>query len=171
MVRSPWARGLACLALLLLTACSDYDRARNAYEGSDYALAIQRFEVLANAGHTQAQYDLAQIYFQGIGTAKDGQRGWYWLLSSAGGGNTAAMVQLGALFESGVGADRDFRSLTSSPSLAALTAIRAFFLHLLLASSQNPSATAHFGRGVHFPSTSCSSWPHETSSLGMSEHS
>ncbi len=108
MARSPCARVIACLALLLLTACSDYDRARNAYEGGDYALAIQRFEVLANAGHTRAQYDLAQIYFQGIGTAKDGQRGWYWLLSAAGGGNTAAMVQLGALFESGVGADRDF---------------------------------------------------------------
>ena len=30
MARSPCARVLACLALLLLTACSDYDRARNA---------------------------------------------------------------------------------------------------------------------------------------------
>ncbi len=96
------------LLLLGLAACSDYDRARNAYEGGDYAVAIQRYEALSKAGHAQAQYDLAQIYFQGIGTAKDSQKGWYWLLSAAGTGNVAAMVQLGALFESGVGADRDY---------------------------------------------------------------
>jgi len=54
--------------LLCLAACSDYDRARNAYEGGDYKLAISRFEALAVKGDTKAQYDLAQIYFQGIGT-------------------------------------------------------------------------------------------------------
>jgi TPR repeat protein len=132
MVRRPWGRVLACLAVLLV-ACSDYDRARNAYEGGDYPLAIQRFEALAKDGHTQAQYDLAQIYFQGIGTEKDGQRGWYWLLSSAGGGNTAAMVQLGALFESGVGADRDYASAAQWYMRAARLghAVGAFNLALM----------------------------------------
>lgn len=91
-----------------LPGCSDYDRARNAYEGGDYAQAIQRFEVLANAGNARAQYDLAQMYFQGIGTTKDVQKGWHWLLSAAGSGNVAAMVQLGAVFESGVGSPRDY---------------------------------------------------------------
>jgi TPR repeat protein len=100
--------GLVLSGLLCLAACSDYDRARNAYEGGDYTLAISRFEALAVKGDTKAQYDLAQIYFQGIGTAKDSQKGWYWLLSAAGMGNVAAMVQLGALFESGVGAERDY---------------------------------------------------------------
>lgn len=95
-------------AVACLTGCSDYDRARNAYEGGDYAQALQRFEVLAKAGNARAQYDLAQMYFQGIGTAKDVQQGWHWLLSAAGSGNVAAMVQLGAVYESGVGAPRDY---------------------------------------------------------------
>ncbi len=102
---------LTVLGLVLalgLSACSDYDKARNAYEGGDYALAIQRFDALARIGNSQAQYDLAQMYFQGIGTPKDSDLGWYWLLSAAGTGNVAAMVQLGALFESGVGANRDY---------------------------------------------------------------
>jgi len=109
------ARALARAALLAavwglaaLAGCSDYDRARNAYEGGDYAEALQRFEVLATAGNPRAQYDLAQMYFQGIGTAKDTQKGWHWLLSAAGSGNVAAMVQLGAVYESGVGAQRDY---------------------------------------------------------------
>ena len=103
------ARVLASAALCLgLVACSDYDLARRAYAAGEYTLAIQRFEALAEKGHAQAQYDLAQIYFQGIGVAKDGQKGWYWLLSAAGTGNVAAMVQLGALFESGIGANRDY---------------------------------------------------------------
>ena len=102
-------RVIAVAALCLgLVACSDYDLARRAYGAGEYTLAIQRFEALAASGHDQAQYDLAQIYFQGIGVAKDAQKGWYWLLSAAGTGNVAAMVQLGALFESGVGADRDY---------------------------------------------------------------
>jgi TPR repeat protein len=103
------ARLIAGIALCLgLVACSDYDVARRAYEAGEYSLAIQRFEALAANGHAQAQYDLAQIYFQGIGVPRDGRKGWYWLLSAAGTGNVAAMVQLGALFESGVGADRDY---------------------------------------------------------------
>ena len=103
------ARLITVVALCLgLSACSDYDLARRAYGAGEYTLAIQRYEALSAKGHAQAQYDLAQIYFQGIGVAKDGQKGWYWLLSAAGTGNAAAMVQLGALFESGVGADRDY---------------------------------------------------------------
>jgi len=78
--------GLVLSGLLCLAACSDYDRARNAYEGGDYKLAISRFEALAVKGDTKAQYDLAQIYFQGIGTDKDSQKGWYWLGCGAGGG-------------------------------------------------------------------------------------
>lgn len=100
----------AALVALLLAGCSDYDRARRAYEAGDYAQALTRFDALARAGDVQAQYDLAQMYFQGIGTAKNPLEGWHWLFSAAGAGNVAAMVQLGALFESGVGAERDYAS-------------------------------------------------------------
>ncbi len=100
--------GWALALLLCVAGCSDYDRARNAYSAGKYELALERFDVLARAGNLNAQYDLAQMYFQGIGTPRNSDQGWYWLLSAAGSGNVAAMVQLGALFESGVGATRDY---------------------------------------------------------------
>lgn len=99
---------VAVAVALALAGCSDYDRARSAYERGDYAQAIVRFDALARAGDAKAQYDLAQMYFQGIGTAKNVDLGWKWLYSAAGAGNVAAMIQLGALFESGVGAPRDY---------------------------------------------------------------
>ncbi|MFZ4119468.1 MAG: hypothetical protein ACOYKP_07310, partial [Polynucleobacter sp.] len=52
---------LACFALL---ACSDYQRARSAYEAGEYTKALQIFVRLSEAGNSQAQYDLSQMYFQ-----------------------------------------------------------------------------------------------------------
>ena len=61
---------LACLALL---ACSDYQRARSAYEAGEYTKALQIFERLSEAGNSQAQYDLSQMYFQESGRSGQGQ--------------------------------------------------------------------------------------------------
>lgn len=104
----PWLTRLALMLLALcMVACSDYDRARRSFEGGNYAEAFERYTLLAESGDVRAQYDLSQMYFQGIGGQKDSQRAWHWLLSAAGGGNVAAMVKLGSIYESGVGADRD----------------------------------------------------------------
>jgi TPR repeat protein len=103
-------RLLACALLLAcapLAGCSDYGRARRAYEAGDYAEAVERFGALAQAGDIRAQYDLAQMHFQGIGTKPDAEAGWTWLQRSARGGNTAAMVELGRRHETGVGAERN----------------------------------------------------------------
>ena len=107
----PWLNRMALVALAFAVAgCSDYDRARRSFEAGDYTLAFERYNQLAEAGDVRAQYDLSQMYFQGIGGQNDSQRAWHWLLSAAGGGNVAAMVKLGSIYESGMGAERDHAS-------------------------------------------------------------
>jgi hypothetical protein len=49
---------LACLALL---ACSDYQRARSAYEAGEYTKALQIFVHLSEAGNSLGQYYLSQM--------------------------------------------------------------------------------------------------------------
>lgn len=87
---------LLCLALL---ACSDYQRARSAYEAGEYAKALQIFERLSAAGNSQAQYDLSQMYFQGIGAPKSIEQGWIWMNRAADGGNVQAMLELGVRYQ------------------------------------------------------------------------
>ena len=87
---------LACLALL---ACSDYQRARSAYEAGEYTKALQIFERLSEAGNSQAQYDLSQMYFQGIGTPKSVEQGWIWMNRAADKGNIQAMLELGVRYQ------------------------------------------------------------------------
>lgn len=87
---------LACLALL---ACTDYQRARSAYEAGEYTKALQIFERLSAAGDSQAQYDLSQMYFQGIGTLKSIEQGWMWINRAADRGNIQAMLELGVRYQ------------------------------------------------------------------------
>ncbi len=87
---------LVCLALL---ACSDYQRARSAYEAGEYTKALQIFERLSEAGNSQAQYDLSQMYFQGIGTPKSIEQGWMWMNRAAEKGNIQAMLELGVRYQ------------------------------------------------------------------------
>jgi TPR repeat protein len=102
----------ACFAGLLLTVasfggCSDYDQARSAYEGGNYAEALVLLESLARQGDTKAQYDISLMYLQGIGAKQNLQLGWSWMLKAAEGGNTTAMVELGGRFENGVDLERN----------------------------------------------------------------
>lgn len=100
--------GLLLLAASLLTACSDYDSAARAYQIGDYPQARLEFEKLAKAGDIHAQFDLAQMYSQGIGGEQNSQVAWRWLLQSANGGNAAAMLDIGMRYESGVSQAQNF---------------------------------------------------------------
>ena len=90
---------LLFLASFFLLACSDYQRARSAYEAGDYPKAFQIFERLSQAGDNQAQYDLSQMYLQGIGTPKNIEQGWVWMNRAAEQGNIQAMLELGVRYQ------------------------------------------------------------------------
>jgi TPR repeat protein len=96
---------LVFLVSLALLACSDYQRARSAYEAGEYAKALQIFERLSEAGNSQAQYDLSQMYFQGTGTSKSIEQGWMWMNRAADQGNIQAMLELGVRYQASTSLD------------------------------------------------------------------
>jgi len=92
----------------LLAGCSDYQTARRAYEVGRFAEALEILERLAREGDTRAQYEVALMYLQGIGTRVDPAKGGEWMLKAANGGNSTAMVEVGGRFENGVNAEKNF---------------------------------------------------------------
>ena len=99
VVRLAAMTGVAALGLGLV-GCSDYHRARRAYEVGRFTEALQILEKLAEGGDAKAQYEIALMYLQGIGTRVDPARGGYWMLAAANNGNVVAMVEIGGRFES-----------------------------------------------------------------------
>lgn len=90
---------LLFLLVISLSGCSDYRKARSAYEAGQYTKALQIFEQLSQAGDSQAQYDLSQMYLQGIGTSKNPEKGWIWMNRAADGGNVQAMLELAVRYQ------------------------------------------------------------------------
>ncbi|MFZ9140329.1 MAG: tetratricopeptide repeat protein [Burkholderiaceae bacterium] len=99
--------GVAVLGLGM-AGCSDYHRARRAYEVGRFTEALQILEKLAEGGDAKAQYEIALMYLQGIGTRVDPARGGYWMLAAANNGNVVAMVEIGGRFESGANVERNY---------------------------------------------------------------
>jgi TPR repeat protein len=95
------------LAAVMLVACSDYQKARRAYEVGNFTEALQMLEKLAKDGDSRAQYEVALMYLQGIGTKIDPMMGGKWMLASANNGNTTAMVEIGGRHEAGVNAEKN----------------------------------------------------------------
>lgn len=101
-------RSVIVLGLLaVLSACSDYQKARRAYEVGQFKEALVILERLAAEGDTRAQYEVALMYLQGIGTPIEITRGGKWLLTAANNGNTSAMVEVGGRFEAGANAEKN----------------------------------------------------------------
>jgi TPR repeat protein len=96
---SLWRVPFVFLLTMLIFGCSDYRRARSAYEAGEYKKALQIFEQLSNSGDSQAQYDLSQMYLQGIGTNKNPEKGWVWMNRAADGGNVQAMLELAVRYQ------------------------------------------------------------------------
>lgn len=69
-------------------------------EGSE--MSIQALEHLANLNDPNACFKLGEIYFQGIGTAKDLQTGLKWYRRAAIKGLPIAMLQLGNIYRDGI---------------------------------------------------------------------
>ena len=91
----------------LLAACSDYQQARRAYEVGRFTEALEMLEKLAQKGDSRAQYEVALMYLQGIGTAVDPTRGGQWMMAAANNGNATAMVEIGGRFETGMNAEKN----------------------------------------------------------------
>ena len=102
-----WKRLLVAAFAVTIAGCSDYQTARRAYEVGKFTEALTILERLADAGEARAQYEVALMYLQGIGTKVDPLRGGQWMLTAANNGNVTAMVEIGGRFENGVNAEKN----------------------------------------------------------------
>lgn len=79
-----------------------------AYEAGDLPLAFKEFSAVADTGNADGQFNVALMYEQGIGVAKDETQAISWYEKSAQQGNSNAQYNLGVLYENGHGTVVDF---------------------------------------------------------------
>ncbi|WP_297690577.1 tetratricopeptide repeat protein [uncultured Eudoraea sp.] len=79
-----------------------------AYQANNLPLAYKEFLTAASSGHADSQFNLALMYEQGIGVAKDEKEAVVWYGKSAAQDNSAAQYNLGVLYENGRGTAIDY---------------------------------------------------------------
>ncbi|MGB5429557.1 tetratricopeptide repeat protein [Eudoraea sp.] len=79
-----------------------------AYQANNLPLAYTEFLTAAKEGHADSQFNVALMYEQGIGIAKNEKEAVVWYDKSASQGNSAAQFNLGVLYENGRGTAIDF---------------------------------------------------------------
>lgn len=95
-------------SLVGTSALADFEKGIAAYQANDLALAYKEFRASAEEGHADSQFNLALMYEQGIGVAKDEKEAVVWYTKSAEQGNAPAQFNLGVLYENGRGTKVDF---------------------------------------------------------------
>jgi TPR repeat protein len=95
-------------SLLSSIAVADFEKGLAAYEANDLPLAYKEFRASAEEGHAGSQFNVALMYEQGIGVAKDEMEAVVWYRKSALQGTAAAQYNLGVLYENGRGTKVDF---------------------------------------------------------------
>ena len=102
---------LAGLCLLALTGQSLADSLSDALRASDegnHAKAAKLFGPLADKGNAVAQFKLANMYYNGIGVAKNYKEALKLYRLSAEQGHTSSQSNLATMYYKGDGVPRDF---------------------------------------------------------------
>jgi TPR repeat protein len=102
---------LAMLALFIainFPALAGLSEGVAAYEAGNLPLAVKEFRSGAETNDTSCQYNLAMMYEQGSGVAKDEKEARTWYRKAAEQGNSNAQFNLGVLYENGRGGEVDF---------------------------------------------------------------
>ncbi len=92
----------------LAPAWADFEAARAAYARGDFAAAFDQWGVLSRAGDPAAQYQLGQLYAEGLGTARDEAEALRWIRRAAERDYPLAQYVLGVAYEEGQGVPQDF---------------------------------------------------------------
>jgi TPR repeat protein len=100
-----FALELAAQAALPATGeeSSGYDEAASAFLRGDYRSALNGLRPLAAAGYAWAQYDLGQLYDNGLGVTQNRAEAARWYHRAADGGDEPAQHRLGMMFASSLG--------------------------------------------------------------------
>ena len=102
------------LFLIIITSNSFADEflaAGRASISGDYATAIKLYAKLAKEGRGGAQYNLAMMYYNGLGTRQDYKQAVYWYTKAAEQGhlNAEAQSNLGVMHFNGLGTRQDYK--------------------------------------------------------------
>ncbi|MDJ0833790.1 MAG: SH3 domain-containing protein [Gammaproteobacteria bacterium] len=81
--------------------------AREAMQKGNYAVAFCIWQPLAQAGDSEAQFNIGWMYHNGYGLRIDDETALYWWLQSAASGFTDAHFALGDLYANGQGVEQN----------------------------------------------------------------
>ena len=109
-VRAIWA------ALLLATAApawadntTQFEQAAAAYQAGNYNQAFRLWQLLAQQGDAEAQYNLGVMYEKGQGVEQNYQQALAWYQKAANQGVAMAQYSLGVMYAKGQGVAQDFQ--------------------------------------------------------------
>jgi TPR repeat protein len=89
-------------------APADFAAGVAAYQKQDYAAAAKEWQPLAESGSFDAQYNLALLYLDGKGVARNYDEAVKWLERAANQGQVEAQHDLGASYAKGEIVKRDY---------------------------------------------------------------
>ena len=87
---------------------ADLDKGFAAHKRGDYKTALREFKPLAKQGHADAQNNLGEMFYNGLGVVQDFKTAVKWLTLSAEQGYADAQYNLGLMYASGQGVEQDY---------------------------------------------------------------
>jgi hypothetical protein len=91
-------------------AAEPFDAGLKAFDKGQHQEAFRLWLPLAEAGRVSAQFNVAVMYEQGLGMAKNGVEAARWYGAAAERGDVSSQLKMGSLFQDGVGVAKDLGS-------------------------------------------------------------
>ncbi|GAB1463585.1 WG repeat-containing protein [Pedobacter sp.] len=98
-------------------------KGRNELSEKKYTQAFKSFEIAANKGDQEAMVYLGEMYYEGLGVAKDYKKAYEWILKAKNKGNADAAFKLGIMYQYGNGVAQSYAEAYSWYNVAAAKGI------------------------------------------------
>ncbi len=86
---------------------ANFTQGSQAFDQGNYSEAFKIWTHAAEGGHSQAQFNLAVMFEQGIGIEKNLTKAFFWYSKSASQGDIDAQANVASMFESGRGVEKN----------------------------------------------------------------
>jgi len=93
----------------VLIYASTMDDALNAFKAKEYKKAMKLYAQEAEQNNSKAQNALSYLYFNGLGTQKDVEKGRYWLTQAALQADSVAQYDMAMMYLGGYNFDQDYK--------------------------------------------------------------
>jgi TPR repeat protein len=107
-MKPAWIAFAAALFVVVAPLSADFAAGLAAYNKGDYAGALKEWQPLADGGSPDAQYNVALLYLDGKGVARNYEEAVKWFERGANQGHVKAQHNLGAMYAVGEGVKRDY---------------------------------------------------------------